>query len=72
LHVFTEPDSPKIGGLADIIVHHNDIHFGCVGNWTHCLRWLLNETDAEFLLVSEDDVAYCRGARQVIRALHVQ
>lgn len=66
IHLFCEPGTPSIQELPGLVVHQNEVRLGCVGNWAHCLRWLLNNTEAEFLMVSEDDVAYCRGARRAL------
>ena len=63
LHLFCEPGTPVIRPLSGVVVHGNASRLGCIGNWTHCLAWLLEHTSAEYLMVSEDDVAYCRGAR---------
>jgi hypothetical protein len=70
VHLFCEPGTPEIRPLFGVIVHHNEKRLGVLGNWAHCLAWLLNHTTAEYLMVCEDDVAYARGARMAwLRAL---
>lgn len=66
LHLFCEPGTPPIRELPGLVLHQNDTKFGCVGNWAQCLKWLLDHTTAGYLLVSEDDVAYCSGARAAL------
>lgn len=63
LHIFCEPGTPEIGQIEHAIVHRNETRLGVIGNWANCLRRLLETTGAEHLLVCEDDVMYCRGAR---------
>jgi len=64
LHLFCEPGTPELRPLPDVVVHHNERRRGVLGNWAHCLAWLLDHTSAEYLMVCEDDVAYARGARR--------
>jgi GR25 family glycosyltransferase involved in LPS biosynthesis len=66
LHLFCEPSSPPIRDLPGVVVHQNEIRRGCVGNWAHCLKWLIQQTSADYFLISEDDVAYCQGAREAL------
>ncbi|MBI3467733.1 MAG: class I SAM-dependent methyltransferase [Planctomycetes bacterium] len=68
VHVFCEPDTPSIQPLPRVVVHQNARRLGCVGNWGHCLRWLLANAGAEYLLVCEDDVAFCLGARAALHS----
>jgi hypothetical protein len=60
IHVFCEPGTPEISAIADVVVHRNETRLGCIGNWRHCLAWLLGHTAAA--MAWEDDVEYCRGA----------
>ena len=66
LHMFCEPGTPPIRHLPRLVVHQNDRKLGCVGNWAHCLRWLWNHTSAEYILICEDDIAFCQGARAAL------
>lgn len=63
LHLFCEPGTPDVAPVRDVITHRNPTRLGVLGNWRHCLAWLLEHAAAEYLLVCEDDVAYCPGAR---------
>lgn len=63
IHLFCEPGTPDIEPERDLIVHHNPVRLGVLGNWAHCLRWLIKNTSADYLMVCEDDVVYCKGAR---------
>lgn len=62
VHLFCEPGLATLRPMPRVIVHRNPVRRGVMGNWSWCLRWLLEHTSAEFLMVCEDDVAYCRGA----------
>jgi len=63
LHLFCEPGTPAIRPLAGVAVHRNETRRGVLGNWKHALHWLIEHTTADFLMICEDDVAYCQGAR---------
>jgi hypothetical protein len=63
VHLFCEPGMPELCSMARVVVHHNPVRRGVIGNWSHCLQWLFDHTSADFLMVCEDDVEYCRGAR---------
>jgi len=63
VHLFCEPGMPPLRPMARVIEHHNPVRRGVMGNWSYCLRWLLEHTSADYLMVCEDDVEYCRGAR---------
>ena len=63
VHLFCEPGMPELRPMARVVVHRNPVQRGVIGNWSHCLRWLVDHTSADFLMVCEDDVEYCRGAR---------
>jgi predicted O-methyltransferase YrrM len=65
VHLFCEPGTPEIRPLPEVVVHHNPTRLGVLGNWKHCLAWLVGHTTADHLLVCEDDVAYARSARRV-------
>ena len=64
IHLFCEPGTPEIRPLPDVVVHRNETRRGVLGNWRHCLAWLLDHTTADYVMVCEDDVAYARGARR--------
>ncbi len=63
VHLFCEPGTPTLRPMPRVIVHHNPVRRGMVGNWAYSLRWLVEHTQADFLMICEDDVAFCRGAR---------
>jgi predicted O-methyltransferase YrrM len=63
VHLFCEPNTPEVRPLSSVVVHRNEVRCGVLGNWAHCLTWLLRQTTADYLMVCEDDVAYARGAR---------
>jgi hypothetical protein len=69
LHLFCEPGMGHIRPLPRVVVHRNPIRRGMVGNWRRCLEWLVEHTSAEFLMVCEDDVRFCRGARAAWEAV---
>ena len=63
VQVFAEPGT-VIGDCPHTVVSVNRRRKGALRNWTHAIRWALAMTDAPYLLIVEDDVAYCRGARE--------
>jgi hypothetical protein len=63
LQLFCEPGMADLPPLREVVVHHNPVRRGVLGNWRYALEWLVEYTSAELLMVCEDDVAYCRGAR---------
>jgi len=63
LHLFCEPGTPLDVDIDSVVFHKNDERRGALGNWRHCLRWLREHCNADYLLVCEDDVEYCRGAK---------
>jgi hypothetical protein len=64
VHVFCEPGTPEIPATREVVIHRNETRLGCIGNWKHCLGWLLEHSAADYVLVCEDDVEFCRGARE--------
>jgi hypothetical protein len=65
LHVFAEPGT-CVGPCRDTTVHCNPRRLGALDNWVGAIAWSLDHTPADHLLIVEDDVAYCRGARQAL------
>jgi hypothetical protein len=61
LHVFAEPDTPKVSA-PNVVWHANPKRLGGFTNYHQALTWLLAQPN-EHLLLAEDDVDYCRGAR---------
>jgi predicted O-methyltransferase YrrM len=66
VHLFCEPGTPDPGDLPGVTIHRNSTRLGVVGNWARCLAWLIDNTPADHVLVCEDDVAFCRGARRAL------
>src|SRR4051812_45867730 len=62
VHLFCEPGTPAIRPLPNVVVHRNSVKRGVLGNWAHCLEWLVDHTSNEYLLVCEDDVQFAKGA----------
>jgi hypothetical protein len=56
-HVFAEPATP-VPNDPGIVVHRNAARLGMWGNYTAAARWLLDHTDAPFVLLCEDDVRF--------------
>jgi hypothetical protein len=49
---------------AGVVIHHNQPRQGVLGNRARCLRWLVEHSTADHVMVCEDDVVYCRWARR--------
>jgi hypothetical protein len=60
LHLFAEPGVQV--SLPDVVVHRNPRRLGGFSNYHQALTWLLAQPNEHLLLV-EDDVEYCVGAR---------
>src|SRR5262249_25850689 len=56
-HVFAEPAAP-VPNDPGLVVHRNATRLGMWGNWLAAARLLLDQTDAPFLLICEDDVRF--------------
>jgi glycosyltransferase involved in cell wall biosynthesis len=68
IHIFCEPDSAVIPAERGLNVHVNNVRLGNVGNWVHCLRFLTEHTNAEFILVCEDDIAVSQNAKTLLES----
>jgi hypothetical protein len=68
IHVFCEPGFRPLGPMPGVTLHHNKTQLGNLGNWHHCLQEMVAMSSADYFLISEDDVAYCRGARAALEA----
>jgi hypothetical protein len=66
VHVFCEPGAAGFDDTASVETHVNVERLGALGNWAHCLRWLYDNVESDYLLISEDDVEYCRGAKTAL------
>lgn len=66
VHVFCEPGTISDAPIASVEFHLNAERLGALGNWAHCLHWLYGNTKTDYLMICEDDVAYCRGAKQAL------
>lgn len=71
LHCFTEPEAaklhiprPKRWGIK---IHENDEKLGCFPNFRHGLKWLLDYTDADWLLMLQDDCIWRADGSAIIQ-----
>jgi glycosyltransferase involved in cell wall biosynthesis len=65
IQVFAEP-SVWVPDLPGVTVHENKTRLGALLNWTSALRWLVNNTTAQHLLLLEDDVELCMSAESIL------
>lgn len=65
VHLFAEPGT-TVGDCPNTVVWVHRQRKGALHNWLHAIRWALTKTTAPYLLIVEDDVAYCRGARAAL------
>ncbi|HYD49672.1 MAG TPA: Nif11-like leader peptide family natural product precursor [Terriglobales bacterium] len=57
IHVFAEPKTLRLGwAFPGVRLHQNEQRLGLYPNWLNAARWLLNETDKQWMLLCEDDV----------------
>lgn len=71
LHCFVEPDA--VGHVPDhrrwnIVSHVNSQVLGCFQNFKHGLDWLLQQTDADWLLMLQDDCVWRADGASLIHA----
>lgn len=63
VHLFTEPATlPQDWRRDGVVIHQNQRRMGCYPNWLQMAKWLIEQTDAPYLLLLEDDGLFCRGA----------
>lgn len=64
VHVFADGQVEDVDGVR---MWHNEPPLGCFQNWAHAVETLLRvERRADWLLILEDDVWWCDGAREAI------
>lgn len=63
VRVFADRVSPEAEGC---VVTRNDPPLDGIKNWCRACRALLDETDAQWLMVLEDDVTWARGAAEAL------
>lgn len=68
-HVFHEPNSPNYVNKSRVVIHQNEETLGCVRNWMHAARWMLDNTTNRFIMMCEDDIMWTPGAKQNIETL---
>lgn len=72
VHVFADGLPGIVGTLLE--VHENNPPLGNLRNWHRALSTIYHDTDADWLMVCEDDITWCPGARdaleQDLRGLH--
>lgn len=61
LHVFAEPDADRPDD-SKLLFHQNRQQLGLWDNWRSAAIYLLDNTDANFILMCEDDLLLCPAA----------
>lgn len=64
-HVFAEPGVQFLH-KDKVHLHVNHKQLGCFGNWRNAAKWLLLNTESDYVLIGEDDVQWCLGAWEII------
>lgn len=59
-HVFAEPGATNFYYRSQVVLHPNGETLGCFGNWSNGVRWLLQNTSTDYIMMCEDDVSWCR------------
>jgi len=74
LHTFTEPEAeqhmprPKMWGAE---IHKNEENLGCFKNFRHSLKWLLDNTKADWFLMLQDDCIWRQdGSARIHEAIN--
>lgn len=61
-YVFCEPKSDNFIHKHQVRIIKNDFVRGCFGNWWHAARYLLHNTNSEYILICEDDINWSRSS----------
>jgi len=61
-------ESLRLAGFAQPVQVFEDRDANQVANWRRAARWLLDNTTAEWLLITEDDVEFCHSAADALAA----
>lgn len=68
VHVFAEPGTPYVDDTPSPAWHGAEYRLGAFRNWLRALRWYVEETQAPYLLLFEDDAAFASGIWDEITA----
>lgn len=66
-HVFAEPGADKFYYKSEVVLHPNLIKRGCFDNWWYGVRYLLQHTKSDYILMLEDDISWCRDGWNMIQ-----
>ena len=69
IHAFVEPGADQHVPDVDrwnIRVHNNKTKLGCFPNFKHGLTWLLENTDADWVLMVQDDAVWRRDSHNLL------
>jgi hypothetical protein len=61
-HVFAEPGAEFFYYKSQVVLHKNRERLGCFDNWRAAARWLLLNTESDYILMCEDDTSWNVGA----------
>lgn len=71
LHVFVEPGAkihlPEVQQWG-LVVHHNEQKLGCFPNFKHGAQFLVDETDAAWIMMLQDDAVWRDGSVELLQA----
>lgn len=70
VHAFVEPGAEQHlpADAVDLVPHHNAEKLGCFPNFKQGLHWLLDNTDADWLLMLQDDAVWRADGAAVLQA----
>jgi hypothetical protein len=70
LHLFLEPGAarhiPEPRKKLNLCLHQNEHKLGCFKNFCHGLRWLYENTEADWLLMLQDDAVWRKDGWSVM------
>lgn len=71
LHVFAEPSSIDnediMAAEPEAVIHRHVKQLGCFPNWKHTATWMYENTDADWVLIMQDDITWCSAAAKVLQ-----
>ena len=71
VNVFTSAkrvtDASITAADTNTTVHRDNSVIGCVPNWTRAADWLLKNTDTSWIMIMQDDIAWCRQGHDILQ-----
>lgn len=67
IHLFCEPGAEETPGWPQVIRHEHEETLGAFRNWRFALRYLLDNTDADWVMIVQDDTIWTDDAADILQ-----